>query len=101
MEELALRTQGPRAELFAIACVLLNQFGQLVACLIVIGDLGSPTVASLLGGGARAGSLGVRALVQCAFVLLSVPCLSGRSMAARALGLASAVAVLSGVHEGS
>ena len=48
VEELALRTQGPRAELFAIACVLLNQFGQLVACLIVIGDLGSPTVASLL-----------------------------------------------------
>ena len=52
LEAVAARTLGPCAELATITCVLVNQFGQVMACLIVISDLGAPSMASLLGSGA-------------------------------------------------
>jgi amino acid permease len=100
-EEVLLRLVGRRAQLWAIGAVLVNQVGQMVACLIVISDLGSPALAScfdasrggVVGALADPDGLGTRALAAGAFVALSAPFVGAPRMGGGRLGAASALAV--------
>jgi amino acid permease len=70
-EELVLRTLGPRAHMLAIVLVLVNQFGQMMACLIIIADLGTPVVHEALH--IHAPDLLIRTVLVLFFLLLVCP----------------------------
>lgn len=72
-EQVVLTVLGRKSHALATLLVLINQFGQMVSCLVIIGDLGVPLMSQTLHWPSTDSNKSARALLAACFLLIVSP----------------------------